>query len=61
MRSFLPDKLDIYKKIRDSGQPEDELTRSIRSDDVDTLQRILTNQKMEEIETLNIPYNIFED
>ena len=36
IKSYLPDRIDLYEKMLDNGEPDDELTRSLRNDDVDT-------------------------
>ncbi|KAK8836079.1 hypothetical protein M9Y10_040035 [Tritrichomonas musculus] len=59
LKTFLPDKIEDYKKMRDKGEPEDELTMSLRNDNVDKLQSIMST-------TMNdskrfVPFNIYED
>ena len=55
------DKIEEYKKMRDSGEPKDELTLAIRHDDVDKLQKIITsNSNSNDVSGKRIPFNIFE-
>lgn len=56
---YLPDKIDLYKKMLDSLEPDDEITKSLRHDDVDTLQTIITRSEIA-ISKAHIPYNIFD-
>ncbi|KAK8837461.1 hypothetical protein M9Y10_036458 [Tritrichomonas musculus] len=60
VNKFLPDKIDLYKQMLDNLEPDDELTKSLRYDDVDRLQ-LLINQNGIDITTAVVPYNIFDD
>ena len=59
IRSYLPDKIDLYEKMLDSGEPDDALTKALRNDDVDTLQLIVSrsanNSKFQ-----FVPFNIYD-
>lgn len=41
IQRYFPNNVQEYYKMRDSGEPDDELTRALRYDDVDTLQSLL--------------------
>ena len=58
--SYLPDDIEKYKEMRDQGEPENELIRALRSDDVDELKNIIIANQID-IQKAIIPYNIFED
>ncbi|KAK8836958.1 hypothetical protein M9Y10_036992 [Tritrichomonas musculus] len=58
--SFLPDKLDKYKEMLDSGEPTDMITIFLRNDDVDSLRTFIINEKIDIFEK-TVPYNIYED
>lgn len=59
VRLYLPNKLDNFKKMRDSGLPEDEIVQAIILDDVDTLQSIISKRHINT--NLNkVPFNLFE-
>ncbi|KAK8892326.1 hypothetical protein M9Y10_029552 [Tritrichomonas musculus] len=60
VESFLPDNLDEYKRIRDKGEPTDELTIALRNDDIDTLQSIISSHSNLKNEELIVPFNMFE-
>lgn len=45
--------------MREFGRPDDELTLAILNDDVDKLQSILTNRKIE-INQDRVPFNLYE-
>ena len=45
--------------MRDSGQPEDTITKALRNDDVDTVQSIISKTYFDFQGTF-IPFNIFE-
>lgn len=57
---FLPDKIDKYRQFIDNMEPDDELTKSLRNDDVDKLQLIVTANRIN-ISDAIIPYNVFDD
>ena len=61
IRSFPPERIDIYKKLRDSGEPDDELTKALRRDDVDTVQKIITSSGETDFSKAFVPFNIFEN
>lgn len=44
----------------DNIEPDDELTKSIRNDDIDTLKSIIVRSELD-IRKSNVPYNIFDD
>ena len=54
-KNYLPDKIEMYEKMLD-----DEITKKIWKDDVDSLQRILSRDS-KDMKTSGIPYNIFDD
>lgn len=56
---YYPDKMELFKKMRDSGEPNDELTKSLRNDDVDTLQSIVTKRETNFSKSF-VPFNLFE-
>ncbi|KAK8872183.1 hypothetical protein M9Y10_007947 [Tritrichomonas musculus] len=56
IKSFLPDRIDEYKKMRDSGEPDDEITKALRNDDVDTLQLLISSNS-----NVIVPFNIYEN
>ena len=60
IKTYLPDKIELYKQMRDSGEPDDEITKALRNDDVDTFQRILSKSNCN-ISKSFVPFNIFED
>ncbi|KAK8838502.1 hypothetical protein M9Y10_033130 [Tritrichomonas musculus] len=60
INKYWPDKIDLYKKMLDNMEPDDELTKSLRYDDVDKLQLII-NQNGIDIPNAVVPYNIFDD
>ena len=60
MNKYLPDKIDLYKNMLDKLEPDDELTKTIQNDDVDTLQFIINRDNIH-IQNGLIPYNIFDD
>ena len=60
IKQYLPDKISIYEKMLDKMEPDDELTLSIRIDDVDTLQKIISRNEID-VKKAVVPYNIFDD
>ena len=54
---YLPDKIDSFIKMRESGVPDDEVSIAIRNDDVDSLQIILNSHPSL---TNIIPFNLFD-
>ena len=57
---YYPDKIDLYKKMRDSFEPDDEITRALRIDDVDTFQSIISSKNIKNISVCFVPPNIFD-
>ena len=53
-------KIDQYKKMRDSGEPDDELTLALRHDDVDKFQSIISSGHFD-VKSGIVPYNIYEE
>ena len=53
-------KIDSYKKMRDSGEPDDELTLALRYDDVDKFQSIISNGQLHN-QKGTVPYNMYEE
>ena len=58
---YLPDKIDLYSKLRDLGEPIDELTKVLRKDDVDTFQSFISKIEVSQINNCYIPFNLFEN
>ena len=58
--SYYPDKMDDYKKMRESGEPDDELTQSLRKDDVDLLQSFILKNNFD-VSNAKVPFNIYEE
>ncbi|KAK8899909.1 hypothetical protein M9Y10_002232 [Tritrichomonas musculus] len=59
IRSYF-NKIDLYKKMRDRGCPDDELTLALRNDNIDKFQSIVTTGKLNLDEGI-VPYIIFEE
>ncbi|KAK8842926.1 hypothetical protein M9Y10_025792 [Tritrichomonas musculus] len=59
IKLYLPDRVDDFKRMRDSGEPDDIITKALRDDDVDTLQSIVSKSE-NKISNANVPFNIFE-
>ena len=57
---YNPDKIDQYKNMRNKGEPDDELTKSLINDDVDKLQSIVTNSKID-FTKRDVPINIYSE
>ncbi|KAK8840572.1 hypothetical protein M9Y10_030782 [Tritrichomonas musculus] len=58
---FLPDKIEEFEKMRDSGEPNDLITKAILHDDVDLLQLVISKNNIDISNNKNrIPFNIFE-
>ncbi|KAK8894591.1 hypothetical protein M9Y10_023027 [Tritrichomonas musculus] len=57
---YLPDKIGLYEEMLDKMEPDDELTKSIWYDDVDSFQRIISRDGID-IKKCRILYNIFDD
>lgn len=53
--SYLPDRIDEFKQMRDKGEPDDPLTLAIRKDDIDSFKKLYQNNSYQ-----SIPFNIFE-
>ena len=60
IKSFLSDKIHLYEKMRESGEPSDPITKALRLDDVDELQNIISKTRID-ISKCTIPFNIFDD
>lgn len=60
LKSFIPDKIEQYKLMRDSDEPPDELTKALRNDDVITFQNIISNRNDKINDNFIFP-NIFEN
>lgn len=58
--SYLPDKIELYKEMRDKEEPVDLLTKSLRIDDIDTLQSIISKSKINLSQSI-VPFNLFEN
>lgn len=43
LQIYLPDKIEDYKKMRESNQPDNEVAKAIVNDDIDNLQKIMSN------------------
>ena len=61
IQKFWPDKIDDYKKLRDLNEPDDELIKSLRYDDVDSLQSFLSINEVVNLNETIVPFNLFED
>lgn len=61
-KKFFPSNVEEYKKIRDTGMPIDEISRSIFIDDVDTLQSIISKRgiDMNDFKIQPTPFDVFE-
>lgn len=59
IKKYFPQNVDKYKKMLENFEPDDELTKSIRHDDLNTLQMIIIKEKIDISEAF-IPYNIFD-
>lgn len=59
--NFYMKNIDIYKKMRDNGEPIDEITLALRYDDVDKFQSIISVRNEKEKNTNFVPVNIFEE
>lgn len=60
LQIYWPDNIEDYKKMRDNGEPFDEITLSLRHDDVDKFQHIISMSNIDITKNV-VPYNIFED
>ena len=58
-KKYLND-IDKYTEMLDLGEPTDEITKALRHDDVDSLQALVANSRIN-ISKATVPYNIFED
>lgn len=64
IRKYFPGKADEYLEMRDNGEPDDELTKALRNDDVDTLQKIIIKNGLnnqEKFSKAQVPFNLYED
>ena len=59
IQPYFPDSIDKYKKMRDSEEPDDDVSKIIIHDDVDKLQTIVSNRN-NLINKGRIPSNIFD-
>lgn len=59
IKSYFPDKIDIYEQILDSGEPNDWILKSLRNDDIDEFQLIIA--KKEQKNNFKIERNPFDD
>ena len=57
LHKYFPDKIEDFRKMRESDQPDDEIVKAIINDDVDILQKIMNNHPSL---TTVIPYNLFD-
>ncbi|KAK8881201.1 hypothetical protein M9Y10_003933 [Tritrichomonas musculus] len=56
---FYMNHIENFKKMRDTGEPEDQITLAILHDDVDTLQSIIASRNIN-INNEKIPMSIFD-
>lgn len=56
---FSSNNVENFIKMRDSGEPDNEITLAILHDDVDTLQKLISNYNLN-IRNDTIPLNIFD-
>ncbi|KAK8842518.1 hypothetical protein M9Y10_026110 [Tritrichomonas musculus] len=54
------DNIDEYRKMRDSYEPVDELTKALRNDDIEKAQSILSEAGSIDFKKAYIPFNMFE-
>ncbi|KAK8838680.1 hypothetical protein M9Y10_032718 [Tritrichomonas musculus] len=59
IKSYFPDKIDIYEQILDAGEPNDWILKSLRNDDIDEFQSIIA--KKEQKNNFKIERNPFDD
>ncbi|KAK8841740.1 hypothetical protein M9Y10_026687 [Tritrichomonas musculus] len=59
-KMFVPDKIDVYKEIRDSGEPDDEITKALRNDDLDSFQQLVSSNLKYYLNSF-VPFNMFEN
>ena len=57
--TFLPDKIEDFKKMRESGEPDNLIAKSLRNDDVDTFQSLVTKVQTDFNKGI-VPFTIFE-
>lgn len=58
VKKYYPDHIDQFIQMRDSGEPDDELTKMLRKDDVEGLKELLS--KNDVVLDSDVPFNIFE-
>lgn len=59
LKKYFPSNIEEYKKMRDSGIPQDDISKAIYIDDVDTLQSIVSKHGID-INNAKIPSSIFD-
>ena len=42
INQFIPEKIDIYKEMRENGEPNDEITKALRNDDIESFQSLFS-------------------
>ena len=57
---YFPNKINLYEQMLDNLEPDDELTKSIRNDDIENLKKIIIRNGLN-INKSRVPYNIFDD
>lgn len=57
---FYYDKIDLYKKMRENGEPNDEITKSMRYDDIDSFKD-LVSYHLDHLSKYFVPFNIYEN
>ncbi|KAK8872159.1 hypothetical protein M9Y10_007921 [Tritrichomonas musculus] len=57
---FFPGNIEKYKEMLEAGEPTDELTKALRHDDVESLQKFVLKNQID-ITKAVVPYNIYED
>lgn len=60
IESIFPYKIDLYKQTRDFGEPFDDITRSLRNDDIDSFQMIVSKLNCD-IHKCVVPFNMYEN
>ena len=57
--SYFPNDIDKFEKMRENGEPDDQITKALRDDDVDLFQSIVSKTHCD-ISKAIVPYNIYE-
>ncbi|KAK8844447.1 hypothetical protein M9Y10_024305 [Tritrichomonas musculus] len=57
---FVPNRIDIYNKMRDNGEPVDEISKALRKDDIELFQSLVSST-LSSNTILKIPFNLYED